>query len=124
MLYDSLIVVGMLLLAGAIALPVTGGEQQAFRDLFFTLYLLGVWFLYLGACWTLAGQTLGMRAWKVRLSGIDGSGLSWRTSLVRFLVSLVSGLALGAGFWTSLLHCERACWHDRASHTRLLRLQD
>jgi uncharacterized RDD family membrane protein YckC len=107
MLYDALIVLGLLIIAGALALPITGDRVQA-----------GVWFTYLGWCWTHGGQTLGLRAWRVRLEADHAVG--WRTSALRFLVSLLSAGCLGLGFWLSLLRSDRACWHDRASGTRLV----
>jgi uncharacterized RDD family membrane protein YckC len=118
MLYDALIVLGLLIIAGALALPVTGDRMQAGRDVPYTLYLVGVWFAYLGWCWTRGGQTLGMRAWRVHLE--TDRPVGWRTSALRFLVSLLSAAALGLGFWLSLLRSDRACWHDRASGTRLV----
>lgn len=121
MLYDSLLVIALLLLAGSIALPVTGASQQAFRDPLYTLYLAGVWFLYLGWCWTHGGQTLGLRAWKARIVAEDDQPVGWRASGIRFLVSLLSTVLLGAGFWTAWLHPRRATWHDRASGTRCIR---
>lgn len=124
MLYDGIIVIGMLMLAGVLALPVTGGEYQAFRDVGYTLFLFAVWFAYLGLCWTLAGQTLGMRAWRIRITSPGGQAINWRTSLLRFAVSLLGALLLGAGYWMALLNPERLCWHDRASGTRLVRVSD
>lgn len=120
MLYDSLVITALLVLAGALALPLTGASQQALRDVPYTFYLAGVWFLYLGWCWTHGGQTLGMRAWKIHINGADGGPVSWRAAGLRFAVSLVSAAAAGAGFGLSLLHPQRSCWHDRASNTRLV----
>lgn len=122
LVYDALIVVALLMLATAAALPVTGTGQQAFRDILYTLYLFAVWFVYLGWCWTHGGQTVGMRAWRVRLISARGTAPDWRAAGIRFLVSLGSALCLGAGFWLSLLDPARACWHDRVSGTRLVRM--
>ncbi|MEJ2534475.1 MAG: RDD family protein, partial [Gammaproteobacteria bacterium] len=120
MVYDGLVVTGLLLIAAAVALPVTGDRVQAGRDVFYTLYLLAVWFAYLGWCWSRAGQTIGMKAWRVRLAPQPGTPFTpWR-ALVRFAVSLCSAAALGAGFLHALLRRDRATWHDLASGTRLL----
>ncbi|NIV31049.1 MAG: RDD family protein, partial [Anaerolineae bacterium] len=107
MVYDGLVVVALLILAGAIALPITGSEQQAFRDPLYTLYLIAVWFAYLGWCWTRGGQTVGMRAWKARIVTLEGHPPGWRASSIRFVMSLLSALPLAAGFWMSVLHRER-----------------
>jgi len=122
MFYDGVIIVGLLMLAAAAALPVTGGERQAFRDPLYTAYLIAVWFAYLAWCWTRAGQTLGMRAWRVRIQSADGQAVTWRAGLLRFAVSLLSALAFGLGFLWSLRGPRKAAWHDLASGTRLVRV--
>lgn len=122
MLYDSLVILALLLIAAFLALPVTGGESQAFRDPVYTGFLLLPWYLYLAWCWMHGGQTLGMRSWRIVLCTSPGSApLTWRRSLLRFLVALASGLLLGAGFFAALIDPERRCWHDRASGTVLRR---
>jgi len=120
MLYDGLIVVALLMLAAAVALPLDRGQQQAGVDFLYTTYLLGVWFLYLAWNWRRAGMTLGMRAWRVRLLAEDGKPLGWFRCAIRFGVSLASFAVLGAGFAWSLADPRRRCWHDRASRTRLV----
>lgn len=120
--YDAVIVVGLLLIATALASPLDRGNQQALRDPIFTLYLLTVWFAYLAWCWQRGGMTLGMRAWGVRLQTTGRYSVGLRTSLLRFVVSLVSATCLGLGFAWSLWDLERRCWHDRASGTGLFRV--
>ncbi|NND43744.1 MAG: RDD family protein [Xanthomonadales bacterium] len=119
--YDSVIVVGLLLAAAALASPLDRGNQHALRDPVFTLYLLGVWYLYLAWCWQHGGMTVGMRAWGVRLHSTDGSRPGWWTSLVRFAVALASAACVGLGFAWSLFDGQRRCWHDIASNTGLFR---
>jgi len=119
-MYDALLVIGLLIIAGAVALPFTGDRVQAGRDPLYSVYLLAVWFAYLGWCWTRAGQTIGMKAWRVRLVPQPGRPFTVRLALVRFLVSLCSAAALGAGFLHALLRRDRATWHDLASGTRLV----
>jgi len=120
-LYDGLIVTGLLLIAAAVASPLDEGNQQAFRDPFFTLYLFAVWFFYLALCWLHGGMTVGMRAWRVRIIDDNGDRPGWGRSLLRFLVSLVSAAAAGIGFLWALGDPGKRTWHDRASGTRLVR---
>lgn len=121
MLYDAVVLTALLLLATALALLAGSGQVTAGRDPVFSLYLLLVWFIYLGWCWTHGGMTLGMRAWRVAIEREDGSLPGWGGSGLRFLVSLLSALCLGLGFWWSLFDPRRRSWHDRASRTRLVR---
>ena len=118
--YDALVVLGLLLLAAVIALPMDFPGQQAFGDPLFTLYLAAVWFLYEAWCWRRAGMTLGMRAWRIRLVSGDGETISWAKCLLRFLVGIVSFAALGAGLFWSLVDRHNRGWHDLAAGTRLV----
>lgn len=122
-LYDSIVLIGLLFFA---ALPPTllygEGTTGTWSVLFMRIYLLAVAFAFFGGFWTHGGQTIGMRAWRVRVVGADGKTIGWRDALVRFAVAIVSWAAVGAGFWWSLFDREGLAWHDRVSGTRLVLL--
>lgn len=122
MVYDAAAIVALWLLATALAMLAGFRELSITRDPVYSLYLLLVWFGYLGWCWHRGGMTLGMRAWKVRIESEAGGLPGWKSCAVRFLVSLLAAVAAGAGFAWSLFDREKRAWHDRASHTRLLRV--
>ncbi|TVR62338.1 MAG: RDD family protein [Candidatus Competibacteraceae bacterium] len=93
--YDGLLLAGVLFGATALALGVAvamvGGEAfKAHNPLtgnpFFSTYLLLVCFFFYGGFWIHGGQTLGMRAWRLRLQRRDGRGIDWRQALLRFLI--------------------------------------
>jgi len=52
---------------------------------------------------------------------VTGSPFGWRRAGIRFTMSLLSAAPAGAGFIAGLFRADRACWHDRASGTRLVR---
>lgn len=109
--------VGLLLRGGQ---PVTPNTPAAWLE--FAAMLLTS-FGYLGISWRRGGQTLGMRAWRLRVVDQDGSGAgSWGQLAIRFVVAGFSLLAFGLGFAWSLLDPERRTWHDLASGTVLVRL--
>ena len=120
MLYDGVIMLGLLMLASAVALPFGETEKMAFRDIGFTLWLLLVCFIYLSACWRHGGMTVGMRAWRVKIVSQDGKRISWVACLLRFLTGLLSLTALGLGVFWALLDGKNRGWHDLASHTFLI----
>ena len=120
MLYDGVIMLGLLMLASAVALPFGETEKMAFRDIGFTLWLLLVCFIYLSACWRHGGMTVGMRAWRVKIVSQDGERISWVACLLRFLTGLLSLTALGLGVFWALLDGKNRGWHDLASHTFLI----
>lgn len=83
--------------------------------------LLGVSAAYFVLSWRRGGQTLGARAWRVRVVGADGQRPGWRAALLRFGVGWLSLLCLGLGFAWAAFDAEGRSWHDRASGTRLVR---
>lgn len=121
MAYDAIAVIAVLMLATALAMALGFREPLAGRDPLFSAYLLATWFGYLGWCWR-RGMTLGMRAWRVRLVSEDGARPGWARCGLRFLVSLASAAAAGAGYWWALFDPARRTWHDRASGTTLRRI--
>jgi uncharacterized RDD family membrane protein YckC len=120
-LYDSAIVLALLMLATLFAMLVGLGQKTALKDPGFTLYLLIIWYLYLTWCWHKGGMTVGMRAWRVRIENSNGLNPGWGKATVRFLASLVSAAALGIGFLWSLGDSRKRTWHDILSGTRLVR---
>ncbi len=85
------------------------------------LGLLAATAAYFVVSWRRAGQTIGMRAWRLHLVSNDGSRITQRQAWQRFGMAIVSLLALGIGFLWSFFDPERRCWHDIVSGTTLLR---
>jgi uncharacterized RDD family membrane protein YckC len=88
MFYDALLTLAIWLVANGVLLLFTGGKAVASGNPLMTLYLLSVTFLFFGWFWTHGGQTLGMRAWRMRLQRRDGGALSWPRALGRFLTAV------------------------------------
>jgi uncharacterized RDD family membrane protein YckC len=121
MLYDTVILLGLLILAAAVALPFGNINKVALHDFWFTLWLLAVCFAYLGGCWRYGGMTMGMRAWRLKLVSSDDQIISWPRCLLRFLVGLVSLGAFGLGIFWSLVDSRNRGWHDLAARTLLIK---
>ena len=119
LVYDSLLLFSVLFAATVPALVVTGGEAVGPSHPAFTAYLLAVSYLYFGWCWTRSGQTLGMRAWRMRVRTREGEPLGWGRSLVRFTAAMVSIGAAGIGLLWVAFDRERMSLHDRLSATVL-----
>ena len=118
--YDSLLVAAVLFVGTAVLLAFTGGEAIRSGDLWYMAYLVVLSFGYFGWFWTHGGQTLGMRSWRMRLTGAGGNSASWRQALVRFVSAGFSWLIFGAGFLWLLVDPDRLTWHDRISQTRIV----
>jgi len=124
MLYDSLVLLALLIAASALALPFGSVEKVAFRDFWFTLWLFLVCFAYLGGCWRYGGMTLGMRAWRIRLVSGNGKAVGWPRCLLRFLAGCVSLGAFGIGVFWALADAQNRTWHDLAAQTLLVRFDN
>ncbi|MEJ5207625.1 RDD family protein [Denitratimonas sp. CY0512] len=126
MVYDLLPLAALWMATSAVMLLLRGGVRvtpgSAAAMVEFVL-LLAVTFAYLGLSWRRGGQTLGMRAWRLRLVNVDGSSpVPWRALVLRYLVAMVSLAAVGLGLAWSLLEPNRRTWHDLASGTVMVRM--
>ena len=142
MLYESLLLFGVLFIAGWIFGTVLQQRHALYlrQGLQYWLFLvIGVYFIWF---WSHGGQTLAMKTWRVRLTAMDGSPVSiWRATL-RYLLSwlwFIPGLLLakllGVQGWLlviiplanlmiwailALLDPARQFVHDRIAGTRLV----
>lgn len=120
MIYDGLVLCGLLFAVTLAVLVLRGGRAVAPDTPWFTALLIVVMQLFFGWFWTHGGQTLGMRAWRLRIRSATGGPPGWRQAVIRFLAAWLSAVPLGLGFWWSLLDVERRTWHDRLSGTVLV----
>ena len=120
LVYESLIVAAILFLATAMAMLMT---QKAIAPgtIWFELYLLAVLASYFCYCWMRSGQTVGMFAWRLMLTDLDGKRVNFTAALVRFLVSMLLGFGVLGLVW-ALLDIDRVALQDRLTRTRVLRL--
>ena len=149
-LYELLLIAALLLTVSAV---MTGLQawlgQSLVLDLLTQLALAGALFGYFGSSWVKSGQTVAMKAWRVKVvRQDDGQLMDWRQAGFRYIVSLllfvgmpaISYLAwsrnLGHGreaLLISLAWCmlpylaacydkERLFLHDRLARTRQITL--
>ena len=121
--YDLLLLFALLAVATTVitlpfGMPDTGTRLLAFQWFLFEIIPL----LFFTGFWWRGGQTLGMRAWRLKVVRMDGSPLRWVDALKRHLAALLSCLSLGLGFLWVLVDHDRLAWHDRLSGTRLIRV--
>jgi uncharacterized RDD family membrane protein YckC len=124
-IYDALPLVGLWFFAGAIALGLSGGSLEShpeLRKLLTQVFVLAFTAAYFVVSWTGGGQTIGMRAWRLRVTRADGARLTWTSALLRFAVALVSLGAFGTGFAWALFDSRKRTWHDLATATQIVRL--
>jgi uncharacterized RDD family membrane protein YckC len=119
--YDLFPLAALWMLGAALWLALSGGGPVAPGNPFFRAYLLAIAFAYYGVSWRRGGQTVGMRAWRIRVMTADGRPLAWSATALRFAVAVLGIACFGAGLWWSLLDPDKRMWHDLAAGTRVER---
>lgn len=123
LIYDSLIVVAILILASAIGLGVAAliysseaisDGQVLVENPFLFAWLIFCWFYYYFYCWIKTGQTLAMKAWRIKLVTNSGEELQLWQGLVRFFAGL-----FGLSIITTLLP-QKWALHEHLSQTRVI----
>lgn len=132
--YDSLIVVALLMFAMTLALAAVAGlvsleliSLQGYQDsadyiqhhaLWFQGYLLLWLFWFYLYFWCKGGQTLGMRAWRLLLLQQNGQPVALRQALIRALTAL-----FGVGnFWLWIRFGKGLALQDQLSGTQVVLL--
>ena len=129
MIYDTFLVISLILLVGflnlGILMMIYGSDQLKhmndngqFLDspaLHVALYL--TIFSFFGYFWTRRGQTLGMQAWRLQILNEDGTRISAKQALLRFLVAIPSILAGCVGVIWMLWDKNKKSWQDYASRS-------
>jgi uncharacterized RDD family membrane protein YckC len=119
-IYDLLLLIAILFIATILAMIVIRGAVPAGNPVFQLYIFFIVPFIFYGWFWTHGGQTLGMRAWKIRVEKEDGSNLTWGTALHRFVLVILT-FAYGL-IWCFFDEQKRALY-DKLSRTRVVMVE-
>ncbi|HEX6998547.1 MAG TPA: RDD family protein [Gammaproteobacteria bacterium] len=120
--YDALLIAALLFAFTLALVLARGGRAIPPGTWWFGASLLALKALFFCWFWSRGGQTLGMRAWRLRLERRGGGPVTFARAAARYAAAWVSALAAGCGFWWSLLDRERRCWHDAVCGTRVVLL--
>lgn len=119
LMYDSLLILALWFLTGFIWVPLSGDvvTGNAFQ-LTLLLETLG----FYAYCWHKNGETLGMRAWQIRLVDESGTGVNPKQIAIRSVVAPFSLACAGLGYLWLLISKDKQTWHDKASKTLVVHL--
>ena len=118
--YDALLLGAVWMLATLAIVALRGGEPVPPGQLGYQLLLLGATAVFFITSWLRGGQTLGMRAWRLRVELESGEPLDARTGIVRFIGGLLSFLTGGLGLLWLWIDRDELTWHDRLAGTRVV----
>jgi uncharacterized RDD family membrane protein YckC len=119
-LYDLLLVTALVLVATFPFLAVFGDSTHGWRRHVLQVYVVAVAGAYFVGFWTHGGQTLAMKTWRIRVVRFDGLPLTRGRAVHRYLLAILSLLAVGFGFAWALFDRERQFLHDRLAGTALI----
>jgi len=120
--YDVMLLFSLLFaLTLFLILPFNQGNAVGSGNLLYQAILFLLTYIYFVWHWTHGGQTLGMRAWKIRLVSMDNAPVNKGQASLRFLLAMISILCLGLGFAWAIFTPDRQTWHDRFSRTCLVK---
>ena len=120
-LYDWILVLAIMMVASIPFVALTDDAISPGQN-WYRLAMTCIAAVFFIAFWSNGGQTLGMRAWRIKLVQADGNPATLNESALRFIAAIVSALPLGLGFIWVLFSAKKISWHDRWSGTRILHL--
>jgi uncharacterized RDD family membrane protein YckC len=121
LLYDTLVLLALWLTAAVPFVWIANSAPQGpLMRAAFQVYLLAIAFAFFGWFWVHGGQTLGMRAWRLRVVDNEGRAVTWAQATRRFAAAILSLLCAGIGLLWVMHDRERCAWHDRLSGTRVV----
>lgn len=126
LVYDTLLLAALLLVYTGIAVAVRGSaltEQSGGAAWY--LYRAGelaIIAAYYVLNWTLTGQTLGMRAWRLRAVSASGHRLRVAPALWRCVCGFLAWAPAALGVLWLYVDPEHIALHDRLSGTRIVHL--
>jgi uncharacterized RDD family membrane protein YckC len=120
MLYELLLLFAVGFVATWTFFFVSGGSgASGFGRTLLQAFVLAVFAAYFLWCWLRGGQTLPMKAWRIRLEQADGRPVSPGTALLRFALAAILVPSLVGIVW-ALVDRDRQFLHDRLARTRLV----
>jgi uncharacterized RDD family membrane protein YckC len=116
LLYEALTFLAIAFFAGWVFFFASGGRDATAGPvrLYLQIFIAVVWSAYLLVSWLRGGQTLAMRAWRIRLVELTPARALARLALAALF--LPTGISL---VW-ALFDRDRQFLHDRLARTRLV----
>ena len=112
LIYELFALVPLWMVAGFIFIFFFDGYFGEYQRLIFQIYLWLISGVYLTYCWTTSGQTLAMRAWKLKIISSRGH-LTNKLAWIRYVFATFSALIGAMGFIWALANKKHLYLHDQ-----------
>ena len=117
LIYDGLVVTALILISGLVSSVIAQGEAPAWLTQLLIVLSVGGYFWL---SWSRGGQTAGMRAWRLRLVGLDGEAIPNDVAFKRLAWCIVTLAPMGVMLLTGWLSPIGQTVYDRLSNTRVV----
>ncbi len=118
MLYDGFLILALWLVTLLIMVIFNRGDA-VFGAVVQSILFLEL-FMFFTYFWIADGQTIGMKAWRLRLVMNSGRGPSLNQVTVRFIAACISFAALGLGYWWVFIDKRNRTWPDILSDSQII----
>jgi uncharacterized RDD family membrane protein YckC len=118
-IYDVFPIAGILLVTSMVVLLAREGTEVERYSIWFSVLLISEVSFYYIYSWKIGGQTLGMRAWKIKIipNNTHQTQITWAQSIARFLIGTLSTLLIGLGLFWKTFSTKKKSWMDSISRS-------
>ena len=123
LIYDFLLFLAIWFVASLIFIMIVQDTNFAyFKPIyqFYSLSVIGIYFIWF---WTHGGQTLAMQTWKMRVVAKNGSALSMKQAITRYIFAVIGITSFGIGIIWALFDRDHQFLHDRLAGTRIIKIE-
>lgn len=128
-LYDTFLILAMSMAYGAIATfiaaQINGATEHDYNPTVSGPIFQAGWgitlLVFYCYFWIKAGQTVGMKAWRLKLITTNTKSLTITQCIMRFFIGILSFSCFGLGFLWVLIDKNNDTLHDRICNTRMIR---
>ena len=127
LVYDSLLIGAIVLVLSLLLVFVNSGYPESgsfvsFIQFFILVFAGPIFYSYF---WIAnKGQTTGMQAWKIRLISINETKLNAKQTFIRCLISVISFLFFGIGYFWILYDKNNLSWSDIVTKTKIVKIDE
>ena len=117
LIYDALVVTALVLISGLVASLISQGEAPSWLTQMLIVLSVGGYFWW---SWSHGGKTAGMRAWRLRVIGMECEPLTSQVATKRLMMCVVTLAPTGLPLLTGWFSPIGQTVYDSLSKTRVV----
>jgi uncharacterized RDD family membrane protein YckC len=118
-IYELLILAAMAMLVTFVFISIFGSAETGVKRLFLQLLLICSFGFYFVYSWLKSGQTLAMRAWRLKLVNESGEPFQLPQLIKRFIISVLL-MPTGVSLVWALVDKQHLFLHDKLAKTKVI----